>query len=76
MLNTTMILDLLRERPGRYIERDMGSYRMKEPDGAVVTVTEDGRGYLVEPIAEQMDDLMDAGHLIHKGSIYTLPATG
>jgi hypothetical protein len=75
MLNTTMILDLLRQTPGRYIQHDMGHYRMKEANGADVKVTENGREYLVEPIAEQMDDLTDASKLVRDGSKYRLPIT-
>jgi hypothetical protein len=73
MLNTTMILDLLRQRPGRYVQHDMGQYRMKEANGDDVTITENGRDYLVEPIAEQMDDLIDASKLVRDGSNYLLP---
>ena len=72
-LNMTMILDLLGQRPGRYIQHDMGHYRMKEANGSDVKVTENGRAYLVEPIAEQMDDLMDASKLVRSGSKYLLP---
>jgi virulence-associated protein VagC len=70
MLNTTMILDLLHQRPGRYIQHDMGQYRMKEANGDDVTITETGREYLVEPIAEQMDDLTDTSQLVRDGSKY------
>jgi hypothetical protein len=73
ILNTTMILDLLRQRHGRYIQHDMGHYRMKEADGADVTVTENGREYLIEPIAERMDDLTDASKLVQDASKYLLP---
>jgi hypothetical protein len=74
-LNTTMILDLLRQRPGRYILHDMGHYRMKEANGDDVTVTDtdNGRECLVEPVAVQMDDLEDASKLIRDGSKYLLP---
>jgi hypothetical protein len=75
MLNTTMILDLLGERPGRYIHHDMGHYRMKEANGADVKVPENGRESLVEPTAGQMDDLMDTKHLVHEGAQYLLPVS-
>ena len=71
MLNTTMILNLLRERPGRYIQHAMGHYSMKEANGDRVTVTENGKDFLVEPTAEQVDDLTDASHLVRHGSKYT-----
>jgi hypothetical protein len=71
-LTTTGILDLLRERPGRYIEHSMGRYRMKEANGDNVTVTEDGRQWSIEPHAGHMDDLTDASHLTRDGSRYRL----
>jgi hypothetical protein len=73
MLNTTMILDLLADKPGRYVQHESGTYRMKEADGSDVIITENGRDYLIEPIAEQMDDLMDASHLRREESQYRLP---
>jgi hypothetical protein len=73
MLNTTMILVLLHEGTGRYIQHDMGHYRMKEANGVDVTVIENGGEYLVEPTAEQIDDLMDASKLVRDGSKYLLP---
>jgi hypothetical protein len=71
-LTTTGILDLLSEKPGRYIEHSMGRYRMKEANGDDVIVTEDGRRYPIEPEAGQMDDLMDASRLTRDGSRYRL----
>ena len=71
-LRSTQILDLLRERHGRYIEHDMGKYAMKEPNGYDVIITENGNQYPVEPVAVQMDDLMDAGKLSRHGSRYYL----
>jgi len=71
MLDTTMILQLLHERPGRYIQRSMGDYSMMDANGVAVTVREDGKDFLVEPTAEQMNDLMAASHLICHGSKYT-----
>jgi hypothetical protein len=69
-LNTTRILELLREIPGRYIRRDMGQYRMKEANDVDVIVRENGRECFVEPLAAQMDDLMDTSRLIREGSTY------
>jgi len=71
VLNTTMILELLGERLGRYIQRSVGDYSMKDASGAAVTVRENGQDFLVEPTAEQMDDLMDASRLVCHGSKYT-----
>jgi hypothetical protein len=47
MLNGTKILDLLHQKPGRYIQHDMGLYRMKEADGAdVLHIEKNGRELL------------------------------
>jgi hypothetical protein len=71
-LSTTRILQLLGERPGRYIRHDMGSYRMKEPNGDDVRLTRGGREYLVGPTAEQMDALMEEKWLVRDGLKYLL----
>lgn len=42
MLNTTMILDLLRQQPERYIQHSMGRYCMKEANGVDVIVEKTG----------------------------------
>jgi hypothetical protein len=46
---------------------------MKEAKGEDMKLTEDGREYLVEPTAQQIDDLMDAKRLLRDGSRYVLP---
>jgi hypothetical protein len=74
MLNTSTILDLLRERPSRYILHSMANYRMKEANGDDVIVTENGRQFWIEPAADQIGDLMDASHLTRDRSIYRLRA--
>jgi hypothetical protein len=71
MLNTTMILTLLGEQPGRYIQRCMGDYCMKEASGAAVTVRDEGKDFPVKPTAEQMGDLEAASHLVRHGAKYT-----
>ena len=73
MLYTSRITDLLRKKPGRYLDHGAGSYRMKEAGGEDVTVIEDRRTYLVEPTAQQIDDLIDAKRLVIEGSKYVLP---
>jgi hypothetical protein len=42
---------------------------MKEANGEDVWLTQN-----VEPTADQMDDLMDAGQLIQEGTLYRLPS--
>ena len=75
MLHTSRIPDLLHKKPGRYIHHDAGDFRMKEANGEDVKLTEDRREYLVEPTAQQIDDLMDAKRLVRDGSRYVLPPT-
>jgi len=69
-LTTSQIHDLLKERDGRYLEHDMGNYRMKEASGADVTVKENGKDVSIQPTASQIDDLVDASLLIRDGSRY------
>ena len=73
MLFTSRITDLLRKKPGRYIRHDAGDFRMKEANGEDVKLTEDRRDYLVEPTAQQVDDLLDARRLVRDDSRYVLP---
>jgi hypothetical protein len=69
-LTTSGVLDLLNQRAGRYIQHDMGDYRMKEASGADVTVSENGSDVPIQPTASQIDDLIDASLLIREGSRY------
>ena len=46
---------------------------MKEANGEDVKLREDRREYLVEPAAQQIDDLMDAKRLVREGFKYVLP---
>jgi hypothetical protein len=71
MLSTTMILEFLVEKPGRYIQHYMGDYCMKDAIGAAVTVREEGKDFPIKPTAEQMDGLEAASHLVCHGSKYT-----
>ena len=65
----------LHQKPGRYIQHDMGLYRMKEADGAdVLHIEKNGRESPVEPLAVHMDGLMDEGRLVRDGSRYLLPS--
>ena len=73
-LITSMIPKILDSQPGRYIRYDAGTFRMKEANGEDVKLTENGKEYLVEPTADQMDDLMDAEQLVQEGTLYRLPS--
>ena len=67
-IRESIILELLRAKPGRYILHDMGDYTMKEADGTDVLVD----GELVKPWHNHMDALEGAGKLICDGSKYRL----
>jgi hypothetical protein len=67
MLNGTIILELLHQKPGRYIQHDMGLYRMKEADDVLHT-DKNGWEYPVEPLAAHMDGRMDEGRLVRDDS--------
>ena len=59
---------------GKHILYDAGNFRMKEANGEDVKLTENGKEYLVEPTADQIDDLMDAEQLVQEGTLYRLPS--
>lgn len=73
-LSSSTTLDLLAEKPGRYIHHDAGSYRMKEANGEDVKLTQDGKEYSVEPPSLLMDGLMDENRLVCDRSNYALPS--
>src|ERR1700722_13694616 len=74
-LNGTTILELLQQKPGRYIQHDMGLYPMKKADEADVLHTDkNGREYPIELLTAHMDGLMDEGRLVRDGSSYLLPS--
>lgn len=73
-LITSMIPKLLDGAPGRHILCEGGIFRMKEANGDDVKLTENGKDYLVEPTADQIDDLMDAEQLVQEATLYRLPS--
>jgi hypothetical protein len=75
-LITLMIPKILGSAPGRYILYDSGNFRMKEADGEDITLMENGMEYLVEPTADQIDDLVDSEQLVQEATIYRLPSKG
>ena len=74
ILITSMIPKILEGSPGKHILYDAGNFRMKEANGEDVKLTENGKEYLVEPTADQIDDLMDAEQLVQEGTLYRLPS--
>jgi len=73
-LTTPMIPQLLDAAPGRHILYEGGIFRMKEASGRDVMLTENGKEYLVEPTADQIDYLMDAEQLVQEATLYRLPS--
>jgi hypothetical protein len=73
-LITSMIPKILDSEPGRYILYDAGNFRVKEANGEDVKLIENGKEYLVEPTADQIDDLMDSEQLVQEATIYRLPS--
>lgn len=73
-MHTSGILDLLGEKPDRYIlhERDARRYTMKEADGADVLVTENGQTLAPLLVESQIDQLVDAFRLVREGAKYRL----
>ena len=71
---TSMIPILLEASPGRHILYEGGIFRMKEANGQDVTLIDNGRDYLVEPTADQIDDLRDAEQLVQEATLYRLPS--
>jgi hypothetical protein len=47
---------------------------LKEANGEDVMLTENGKGYLVEPTADQIDDFMDMEQLVQEATLYRLPS--
>jgi hypothetical protein len=73
-LITSMIPQIMEAAPGRHILYEGGVFRMKEANGEDVKLTEGGKQYLVEPTADQIDDLMDAEQLVQEATLYRLPS--
>ena len=72
-LSSTKVLELLRERQGRYITHGSEHYHMKEADGSNVVMRDrSGRQYAVEPLPEMVDDLVAAQYLHRHGRVYRL----
>ena len=73
-MHTTGILDLLAQKAERYIlhSRDTGHYTMKEADGSNVLVPENGQDHVPLLLESQIDQLVDASHLVREGQKYLL----
>jgi hypothetical protein len=65
MISTTDILNLLRAKPGRFIEDIAGDeLPMREGDDSLVVITDNGRDYRVTARVEQMEDLEKQGYVV------------
>jgi hypothetical protein len=65
MLSTPDIVNLLRAKPGRFIEDIAGDEMpMREGDDSFVFVSENGRDYRVTARVEQMRDLEKEGWVV------------
>jgi hypothetical protein len=72
-LSSTKVLELLRERQGRYVTHDSERYQMKEADGSdVIMRSPSRRRHAVEPPPETIDDLIAAQYLHRDGRVYRL----
>jgi hypothetical protein len=64
VLSTGEILDLLRAKPGRFVEDIEGvELPLKEGDKSDVVFSDNGRDYRVTGRIKQMRDLEKAGHV-------------
>jgi hypothetical protein len=73
-LITSIMPTILDAAPGRHILYEGGVFRIKEANDQDVKLTENGIEYLVEPTADQIDDLMDAEQLVQEATLYRLPS--
>jgi hypothetical protein len=65
MVSTTDILNLLRAKPGRFVEDIAGDgFPMREGDDSYVVVWDNGRDYPVTARVEQMEDLERQGYVV------------
>ena len=75
MLSTTDILNLLRAKPGRFIEDIAGDeLPMKEADDSYVVVSVNDRDYRVTVRVEQLEDLEKEGYVVAQPGRWVLAA--
>jgi hypothetical protein len=76
MVSTTDILNLLRAKPGRFVEDIAGEeLPMKEDDDSDVVISDNGRDYRVTARVEQMEDLEKEGYVVTQPGRWVLKAT-
>jgi hypothetical protein len=65
MVSTRDILNLLRAKPGRFIEDVAGEeLPLREGDDSLVVISVNGRDYRVTVKPEQIEDLQTQGHVV------------
>lgn len=69
-VNATKLHNTLCEKPDRYIEDRTGNFTMKEKDGSIVTVIEDGKQVVFPVLEMHVDQLVQSSHLVRDGSKY------
>jgi hypothetical protein len=74
MVSTTDILNLLRARPGRFVE-DGGELPMREGDDSLVLMFVNDARYPVTARVEQMQDLEKQGYVVMQSGRWVLKAT-
>jgi hypothetical protein len=76
MVSTTDILNLLRAKPGRFIEDIAGDeLPMREGDDSLVLMFVNDAHYLVTAGVEQMEDLEKQGYVVRQPGRWVLKAT-
>jgi hypothetical protein len=76
MVSTTDILNLLRAKPGRFIEDIAGDeLPMREGDDSLVLMFVNDAQYLVTATVEQMEDLEKQGYVVMQPGRWVLKAT-
>jgi hypothetical protein len=76
MISTTDILNLLRAKPGRFIEDVAGDeLPMREGDDSLVVISVNDRDYRVMVRVEQIEELEEQGYVVTQPGRWVLKAT-
>ena len=76
MLSNTVILNLLRAKPWRFVEDIAGDeLPMREGDDSYVFISVNDRDYRVTARVEQMQDLEKQGYVVMQPGRWVLKAT-
>jgi hypothetical protein len=76
MVSTTDILNLLRAKPGRFVEDIAGDeLPMREGDDSFVVISVNDRDYRVTVRVEQIEELEEQGYVVAQPGRWVLKAT-